>query len=136
MFSVKDKAGKQFLVAMYLDNDVTLPEIWQKYSKPGNVMAIMYADQHHFMDGQIGIRVEEMETVKVRSVILSYFVMAYLRIVQMLPCSLNTLLDMSDELNSPSMTCQHCTKAASLKCSSCSMFYCAKVCCISFNSKS
>ncbi|KAF8804031.1 hypothetical protein BYT27DRAFT_7143713 [Phlegmacium glaucopus] len=110
MFTVKDKTGKQFLVAMYLDNDVTLPDIWQKYGKPGNVMLIMYASRHIFVDGQIGIRVEEVGTVK------------------MLPCSLNTLFGISNELNSPLTTCQYCKEPATLKCSSCSMLYCNKDC--------
>ena len=65
MFTVKDKAGKQFLVSMYLDNDVALPDFWHKHCIPGNVVAIMYANSHNFMDGQTGIRVEEVGTIKV-----------------------------------------------------------------------
>ena len=65
MFTAKDKAGKEFLVTLYLDNDVSLPDFWHKYCKPGNVVAIMYACSHLFMDGQMGIRVEEVETIKV-----------------------------------------------------------------------
>ena len=65
MFTAKDKAGKEFLVAMYLDNDVALPEFWHKYCKPGNVVAIMYACSHNFVDGQTGIRLEEVENIKV-----------------------------------------------------------------------
>ena len=65
MFTAKDKAGKEFLVAMYLDNDVALPDFWNKYCKPGNVVAIMYACSHSFMDGQMGIRVEDVENIKV-----------------------------------------------------------------------
>lgn len=65
MFKAKDKAGEEFMVAMYLDNDVALPEFWHKYCKPGNVVAIMYACSHNFIDGQIGIRLEEVENIKV-----------------------------------------------------------------------
>lgn len=65
MFTAKDKAGKEFLVAMYLDNDVALPDFWHKYCKSGNVVAIMYAWSHTFMDGQTGIRLEEVENIKV-----------------------------------------------------------------------
>jgi hypothetical protein len=65
MFTAKDKAGKEFLVAMYLDNDVALPDFWHKHCKPGNVVAIMYANSHIFVDGQTGIRLEEVETLKV-----------------------------------------------------------------------
>lgn len=48
----------------------------------------------------------------------------------MFPCSLNTLLGISDELkllNCPSKNCQSCKKAATLKCSRCSILYCDKV---------
>jgi len=65
MFKVKDKAGNQFLIALYLDNGVELPPIWKKHCFPGGVIAIMYANKHFFMDGQLGIRVEELENIKV-----------------------------------------------------------------------
>jgi len=113
MVTAKDKAGKEFLVALYLDNDVVLPDFWHKYCKPGNVMVIMYACSHSFMDGQIGIRVEDVENIKI------------------FPCSLNTLLGISDELklfNGPSKNCQSCKKPATLKCSRCSLLYCDKDC--------
>lgn len=54
----------------------------------------------------------------------------------MFPCSLNTLLSISDELNRPSKDCQSCKKAATLKCSRCSLPYCDKVSvCISISIK-
>ena len=48
----------------------------------------------------------------------------------MFPCSLNTLLGISDELkllNRPPTTCQSCKKPATFKCSRCSLLYCDKV---------
>ena len=72
MFTAKDKTGEEFLVAMYLDNDVALPDFWHKYCKPGNVVAIMYACSHTFMDGQTGIRVEEVGTIKVNKFCLCF----------------------------------------------------------------
>ena len=65
MYLVKDNAGKQFLVALYLDNGVEIPAVWKKHCFPGSVIGIMYATRHFFMDGQYGIRVEELENVKV-----------------------------------------------------------------------
>ena len=65
MFTAKDKAGKEFIVTMYLDNGVALPDFWHKYCKPGNVVTIMYAKRHNFMDGQRGIRVEKLGTMEV-----------------------------------------------------------------------
>ncbi|KAJ3503315.1 hypothetical protein NLJ89_g8491 [Agrocybe chaxingu] len=82
MYTVKDKAGGQFLVAFHHDYDGTpgfrvsetfgmpanrrLPESLASNAKPGNVMAFMYAQNHMFADGQQGIRVEDLDQVKVR----------------------------------------------------------------------
>ena len=65
MFMVKDGAGQQFLVAFHLDSDQPSPKEALKHAKPGNTMSIMYAEQHFFMDGQHGIRLEGVKTVKV-----------------------------------------------------------------------
>jgi len=68
MFKVKDNAGEHFLVAFHLDGTRTLPSELAKYAKPGNTMTIMYAEQHYFADGQIGVRLEDVDRVKVDSV--------------------------------------------------------------------
>ena len=72
MFTAKDKAGKEFIVTMYLDNGVALPDFWHKYCKPGNVVTIMYAKRHNFMDGQRGIRVEKLGTIEVLNFFLRF----------------------------------------------------------------
>ena len=45
----------------------------------------------------------------------------------MAPCSLDTLLGISDELNCPSNNCQFRKKAARHKCARSSMLYCDRV---------
>lgn len=65
MYLVKDKVGKEFLVALYLDTGVEIPAISKKHCFPGSVLAIMYATRHFFVDGQHGIRVEDLESIKV-----------------------------------------------------------------------
>lgn len=69
MYIVKDRDDKEFLVAFYLDRGVHFPPDhpnWRKWLSPGNVMAIMYAHKRAFMDGQVGVRIEDWESVKVR----------------------------------------------------------------------
>ncbi|KIM44316.1 hypothetical protein M413DRAFT_443324 [Hebeloma cylindrosporum] len=113
MYLVKDKAGKQFLVALYLDNGVEIPAIWKKHCFPGSVIAIMYATSHSFADGQHGVRVEELENIK------------------MIPCSLDTLLRIGDDLKKPTTSgeCASCKSPASLRCSKCSVVnYCGADC--------
>jgi len=68
MWQVKDKDGRQFLFACYFDTNVELPKSWEKNCKVGGVIAVMYALRHMFMDGQVGIRAEELQNVTVRHV--------------------------------------------------------------------
>ena len=74
-FKVKDKDNNELLVVFYFDNDVKMPAIWEKRCKEGGVMAIMYAVAHDFLDGQHGVRVEEVENVKVSAV--GYFIYTF-----------------------------------------------------------
>ncbi|PPR01735.1 hypothetical protein CVT26_013182 [Gymnopilus dilepis] len=116
MWQVKDKDGKQFLFACYFDTNVELPRSWEKNCKVGGVIAIMYALRHMFMDGQVGIRAEELQNIT------------------MLPCSLDTLLSIGDKLSGPPSVptenvCASCNQLAGLKCSRCSVTkYCGNEC--------
>ncbi|KAF9483721.1 hypothetical protein BDN70DRAFT_851332 [Pholiota conissans] len=112
-FKVKDKDNNELLVGFYFDNDVKMPAIWEKRCKEGGVMAIMYAVAHDFLDGQHGVRVEEVENVK------------------FLPCSLSTLFRIGDDLDLKpvSKICARCKKPGGLQCSRCSVTkYCGKEC--------
>lgn len=62
MYLLRDVTGTEFIVAFYTDE--RSPEVLRD-CKVGDTMAIMYAHMHNFIDGQVGIRVEEAETVKV-----------------------------------------------------------------------
>ena len=59
--TVKDRSGKTFPVAFYLEDDSTAPI----QCRVGDTIAILYANQHGFLDMTVGIRQEEMCTVKV-----------------------------------------------------------------------
>ncbi|KAF9524217.1 hypothetical protein CPB83DRAFT_861638 [Crepidotus variabilis] len=111
LYKVKDKAGKVFTVACYFDNDQARPQ-WMKYTKPGNTISVMYADKHFFMDGQLGIRLEDVERVNV-----------YL-------CTLNTFLELPNKVTSlrSSKNCQSCKEYARRQCESCRLRYCDKEC--------
>ncbi|KAF9483722.1 hypothetical protein BDN70DRAFT_918273 [Pholiota conissans] len=111
-FRVKDKNGRELLVMCYFDSDFETPSIWEKRCKQGGVMAMMYANFHNFMDGQTGIRVEEGGTLT------------------FLPCSLETLLRIGDDLDKPSSNiCVLCKKPGVLQCARCSSTrYCGKEC--------
>jgi hypothetical protein len=61
---VKDDFNMESFVAFY-------PDDYDGFDfntlKPGHTLAIMYAHQHFFMDGTFGVRVENMDYVKVGS---------------------------------------------------------------------
>ena len=53
------------MLAFYLDTGEELPRIFLKHAKAGNTISIMYAEQHNFLDGQCGLRIEDVSCVKV-----------------------------------------------------------------------
>jgi hypothetical protein len=62
-FIVRDKAGVKVPVWFYTkDRGFKIPP---SLAKAGNTIAILYAEQHAFMDFSTGIRVESMDHVKV-----------------------------------------------------------------------
>ena len=65
MLKLKDKAGRVFLVTCYFDYEQGMPHEWTKHARKGNSLSIMYAEKHVSMDGQQGIRLEDVERVKV-----------------------------------------------------------------------
>ena len=65
---VNDRDGKTVLVWLYPDNHV---KVDYSQFQVGFTVFIRYAERHHFMDGQIGIRIDDPEYVKVISISLS-----------------------------------------------------------------
>ncbi|KAK2071414.1 hypothetical protein P8C59_005842 [Phyllachora maydis] len=59
---VRDLHGDEKVVAFYLDHD---EEFDFRTIRVGHTIVIMYAQQHAFLDGSLGVRVEEPEFVKV-----------------------------------------------------------------------
>lgn len=55
----QDATGKRINIAFYLESGVP-PNV-----KVGDTIAVLYAPQHHFLDGTAGVRVEEGDEVLV-----------------------------------------------------------------------
>jgi|SRR5690242_14642034 len=60
---VKDRSGHEFPIAFYIEEEERCldPSRFQK----GRTVAILYAEQHGFLDMSVGIRQETMSTVEV-----------------------------------------------------------------------
>jgi hypothetical protein len=63
MYLGKDAIGEDFFIAFHTVDKS--PHI-KRDCRVGDTLAIMYAESHSFLDGQVGIRVEMNEHVKVR----------------------------------------------------------------------
>lgn len=60
--SAFDKTGQLIIIALYTpDRGKKL----RKVVKPGCTLAILYARQHFFFDGSVGVRVENPHDIKV-----------------------------------------------------------------------
>ncbi|OJA13166.1 hypothetical protein AZE42_06220 [Rhizopogon vesiculosus] len=77
MMYVKDKDGRVITVALHTDDKgrSLAPQV-----KKGHTVAVLYGQQHGFLDMSVGIRVEEASNIKI------------------IPCSLDQLLKASDEV--------------------------------------
>jgi len=61
VFQVRDRDGKDTIVALYLDDDTGYNP---KNFVVGNTICVMYAFKKTFLDGSEGIRVEDIECVQ------------------------------------------------------------------------
>ncbi|KAI1467719.1 uncharacterized protein F4812DRAFT_459823 [Daldinia caldariorum] len=65
----KDHKGDSFVVAFYADDQNDMPRLL-KHFKVGNTIVIFYPSIHYFLDGSIGVRVED--TGKIQIIPLSF----------------------------------------------------------------
>ncbi|KAK6336449.1 hypothetical protein TWF696_002002 [Orbilia brochopaga] len=116
-FFVKDKNGREVPIFFYTDGRGS--ELDPARIRPGFTVAVLYAEQHGFLDFSVGIRHENPTSMKI------------------FPVSLDKLLVLSDKIQKYAAevngvrTCQGCDrKAASLqRCARCGLFwYCNKDC--------
>ncbi|KAG2121656.1 hypothetical protein BD769DRAFT_1477755 [Suillus cothurnatus] len=120
LLRVKDKDGQIVTIGLYTDDrgQALAPQI-----KEGHTVAVLYGEQHNFLDMTVGIRVEEPS------------------IIRIIPCSLEQLLKASDDvaarnLNGQSECCGSCGKKENTSnkthlrlCSRCKQAsYCGEVC--------
>jgi hypothetical protein len=94
LLRVKDKDGEVVTIGLYTDDrgQALAPHI-----KEGHTVAVLYGEQHGFMDMTVGIRVEEASVIRI------------------IPCSLEQLLKASDDvaarnLSGQSRCCGSCGK--------------------------
>lgn len=120
LLRVKDKDGEVVTIGLYTDDrgQALAPHI-----KEGHTVAVLYGEQHGFMDMTVGIRVEEASVIRI------------------IPCSLVQLLKASDDvaarnLSGQSRCCGSCGKEENTSgnkhlrlCSRCKQAsYCGEVC--------
>ncbi|KAG1740244.1 hypothetical protein EDD22DRAFT_959213 [Suillus occidentalis] len=120
LLRVKDKDGEVITIGLHTDDrgQALAPHI-----KIGHTVAVLYGEQHGFMDMSVGIRVEEPSVIRI------------------IPCSLEQLLKASDDvaarnLSSQSRCCGSCGKEENTSgkkhlrlCSRCKQVsYCGEVC--------
>ncbi|KAK7026156.1 hypothetical protein R3P38DRAFT_2946666 [Favolaschia claudopus] len=108
-YNVKDRNEKEYLVSFHL-GDPTRDQAIAEMCRDGYTICVMYAERHLFADGQIGVRVENEDTVKT------------------LPCTLKEFFDIRDKLANDDGVCNLCRDPATLKCARCKLSYCSKTC--------
>jgi hypothetical protein len=127
--TVKDRKGEELPANFHLDsrgprmftpgmsNFPEHPNIPQSLTEEGNTIAILYPEQHNFMDGTIGFRIEDATRV------------------QFFPCTLERLLALGDRIltsvsqSDGARTCYKCNTTATQRCSGCRVtWYCGKDC--------
>lgn len=65
MCRVRDTTGKEVLLAFYLDNGNPQAEALAQMG-PGSMVAITNCQARQFMDGQIGIRLEDQDLKNIK----------------------------------------------------------------------
>jgi len=64
VLGVKDRTGKRFRVAFYPEHGFPATFDLSQFKK-GSTIAVFYGLQHYFLDGSLGIRVEDLSAVRV-----------------------------------------------------------------------
>jgi hypothetical protein len=65
---VKDRSGKEFPISFYIENDERSFD-FNRFKK-GKTVAILYAEQHGFLDLTVGIRQESTSTIEVGQILI------------------------------------------------------------------
>ncbi|KZP24847.1 hypothetical protein FIBSPDRAFT_784215 [Athelia psychrophila] len=111
IFRVRDKIGTQFIVAFYTED----ADEDSEGCHIGGILAVKNARLKHFMDGQLGIRVNEASDV------------------ENIPCSLSELWALNQQLKDRSdsgllISCINCDLPAAKQCTNCQTKYCTRDC--------
>ncbi|XP_006456569.1 hypothetical protein AGABI2DRAFT_139276 [Agaricus bisporus var. bisporus H97] len=103
----KDVDGTAVFIVFYTDD--RSPQI-ARNCNVGDTLALMYAETHMFNDGQVGIRVDSDDYVKV------------------FHSTLQGVFRIDELLNSKMTSCHLCDKPAKSQCINCEVKYCSKDC--------
>ncbi|KZV60403.1 hypothetical protein PENSPDRAFT_644311 [Peniophora sp. CONT] len=111
-FLLRDREGKEVFIIFYLDNGT---QANFKDFRVGRTVVLYYAEKRQFVDGQVGIRIEEMSRAKA------------------IPCTLDTLMKADSEAAAASSSCAKCDKSSTTlsSCSACKTRYCSRDCQVS-----
>ncbi|EIM84880.1 uncharacterized protein STEHIDRAFT_112413 [Stereum hirsutum FP-91666 SS1] len=114
-YLVKDKVGNRHPIHFHLDSldDMFFDMNERKDYKVGRTICVYYANQHNFVDGTIGLRIESTESVKI------------------IRCSLEALIEVNVSELDQAVNCEACGKEGGgtlSKCSRCGVKYCDKGC--------
>ncbi|KAI1394659.1 hypothetical protein F4819DRAFT_480901 [Hypoxylon fuscum] len=114
----KDHNGDRFVVAFYPDDPDDMPRLLNNF-KIGNTIAIFYALVHNFLDGSVGVRVEDSDEVLI------------------IPLDFKDVIKMNEEviaytpIAGTQRKCHSCDQAKQdlSQCARCTLFhYCNKEC--------
>ncbi|EKM76299.1 hypothetical protein AGABI1DRAFT_87282, partial [Agaricus bisporus var. burnettii JB137-S8] len=103
----KDVDGTAVFIVFYTDD--RSPQI-ARNCNVGDTLALMYAETHMFNDGQVGIRVDSDDYVK------------------LFHSTLQGVFQIDELLNSKMTSCHLCDKPAKSQCINCEVKYCSKDC--------
>jgi len=111
VYGVRDVTRTRFVVALYTPN----PDEDAKKFKVGHTVCITSARPHRFLDGHLGFRIEDPNTIEV------------------LPASLTELWELNAGLRSRSdrgdlQKCNVCNEASKQGCAVCKSRYCSREC--------
>ncbi|VDC08015.1 unnamed protein product [Peniophora sp. CBMAI 1063] len=110
-YLVRDREGTEINVAFHTEPvDMAIHGFDEKNYAVGNTMAVLYANRHCFMDGTEGLRIEELPIMKV------------------IPCALETLLNVDPEVATTATLCKRCgtDNGKLLVCANCKIKYCSQ----------
>lgn len=130
VYEVRDITRTRFVVALYTDNPSQ--DAKEKGFQIGHTLCITSALPHHFLDGQVGFRIEDPNIIDVRINSLPVIQIKTCYVTKVLPVSLAKLWDINRAMRERSdsgifLKCNVCNSRSVAGCLRCRSRYCSKV---------